>query len=266
MKTWMKLVIVSALGGAVCVGCGDDDVVVPDAGPTGVRDTIFYLDPDTSARLELPVPDINAGVESPLGFGTPADFACNDGAANVRPPETTADISVVMTVKDFESDAFVDNVVVQFYRDNEFPPPMDGTFSCSNPAFPCQMQTSDSMGVVPAFMDADASWYAYFIKGRMGPTAASTPVDTAQYNEAASATVTGNSVAKSTLTLIPTVIGFTRQVGSAVVAGTIYDCADEPVRGLLVRMFQEDADNTTATGDTLILDDGTRSGAGYRYF
>ncbi len=265
MKTWMKLAIVGALGGALLVGCGDDDVTPsPDAGPsvTGVRDTIFYLDPDTDARTELPTPDIMQAVGTTPGTGTAADRACT--ATSVRPSETGTDLGVVMTVKDFESKDPVDNVLVQFYRDNQLPVAVGGTFEC--PAATCQSATSGSDGLVSAFMDTDASWYAYFIKGRTGPTPASTPVDTAQYNEVAEATVNGNSVAQSTLNIIPTVLGLTRQAGTAIVAGTLYDCADEPVRGLVVRMFQEDADETTATGDTFIADDGGRTRPGYRYF
>jgi hypothetical protein len=273
MKTWMKLMIVGALSGAALVGCGDDDDTpppppAPDGGMmgTGVRSTIFYIDPDTGARTELATPDINADVASAPGSGTAADRSCSGAATNIRPVETTPDVAVAMTVKDFESDNPVDNVVVQFYRNNELPPPMGGTFSCTDSGFPCQMGTSDAAGVVPAVMDAGESWYAYFIKGRTGPTPASTPVDTAQYNEAAGASVTGNSVAQSTLNIIPTVLGLTRQSGTAIVAGTVYDCADEPVRGLVVRMFKEDGDNTTATGDTFIPDSGTRTGPGFRYF
>ena len=272
MKTWMKLVIVSALGGAVCVGCGDDDpMVVPDAGMVvpGARGTIFYIDPDTGARGDLPTPDINATVESAPGSGAAGDLTCTGEpgrAMNIRPPEAGTDIAVVMTVEDFESNNPVDNVRVRFYRGNELPPPVGGDFACDDAAYPCQEGMSDAMGVVPAFMDTDASWYSYFIKGRMGPTTASTPVDTAQYNETAEATVTGNSVAQSTLNIIPTVLGLTRQSGTAIVAGTVYDCTDTPVRGLVVRMFKEGADNTITSDDMLIADAGTRTGPGYRYF
>lgn len=265
MKTWMKLVVVGALGGGLLVGCGDDDVApTPDAGTVvGVRDTIFYIDPDTSMRTELPTPDINGAIGSVPGSGMAGDLTCQGVATNVRPTETGTDISVVMTVKDFESKDPVDNVRVQFYRDNALPEAVGGTFACDTG---CVFNTSGSDGVVPAFMDTDASWYAYFIKGRTGPTPASTPVDTAQYNEVAEATVNGNSVAQSTLNIIPTVLGLTRQSGTAIVAGTVYDCTDTPVRGLVIRMFQEDADNTTATSDTLIADAGRRTGPGYRYF
>lgn len=267
MKTWMKLVILSALGGATLVGCGDDDVTpMPDGGmvAVGVRSTVFYIDPDSMARAELPTPDIMAAVDTAPGTGTAAGLACSGAATNIRPPEAGTDISLVMTVKDFESKDPVNNVIVQFYRDNELPAPVGGTFDC--PAATCQMQTTDMMGVAPAFMDTDASWYAMFIKGRTGPTPASTPVDTAQYNEVAELAVTGNSVAQSTLNIIPTVLGLTRQSGTAIVAGTVYDCADEPVRGTVIRMFKEGADATTPDDDVLIADAGTRTGPGYRYF
>jgi len=259
MKTCMKLMIVSALGGALLVGCGGDDDVPIVVG--GVRDTIFSFDED-GAKVELPTPDINGMANMP-GTGVAGDFACFNGAANVRPPETAADIPVAMTVLDFETDLPVNNVVVQFYRDNVFPEPDATGFPC---LAGCQTGTSDATGLVPPFMDGGDSWYSYFIKGRSGPTPASTPVDSAQYNESASATITGNSVAASTLSIIPTVLGLTRVTGTALVAGTVYDCADEPVRGLVVRMFAEDADETTATDDTLIVDAGTRTGPGYRYF
>jgi len=268
MKTCMKLMIVGTLGGALLVGCGgDDDVVVPDGGTAlvGVRESIFYIDEDTSARAELPTPDINGEVSMP---GTPpngdgADRACALAATNIRPVETTPDIAVVMTVADFQTDAPVDNVRVQFYRDNLFPDPVGGTFLCEAG---CQMGTSGPDGTVSPFMDSSDSWYAYFIKGRMGPTSATTPVDTAQYNEAAGAAVTGNSVSASTLAVIPTVLGLMRQSGTALVAGTFYDCNDRPVRGLVVRLFAEGADNTVATDDTFIPEGTRRDQPGYRYF
>jgi len=235
-----------------------------DLGPpsVGVRGTVFYVDPDTEARAELPSPDTNTTVTSVPGSGTAADRACT--ASNVRPPETTAEIAVAMTVRDFESGNPVDDVMVQFYRDNELPIPVGGTFAC--PAGTCQLGTSNAVGVVPGVMDAVNSWYASFINGRIGPTPASTPVDTAEYNQPASATVVGTTVAQSTLSIIPTVLGLSRQSGTAIVTGTAYDCADEPVRGVLLRMFREDADINTATGDSLIADTGTRTGFGYRYF
>jgi len=253
MKTCMKLMIVSALGGALLVGCGEDAPILDFP----VRETIWYTD-DDNQRAELPTPDINGMANMP-GNGTAGGTACLTDPTNIRPPETTADISVAMTVLDFETDDPVGNVVVQFYRDNVFPEPGATGFSCEA-TDNCQMGTSDATGLVPPFMDAGDSWYSYFIRGRSGPTPASTPVDSAQYNESASATITGNSVAASTLSIIPTVLGLTRVTGTALVAGTVYDCADEPVRGLVIRMFSE------GPTETFIADAGTRTGPGYRYF
>jgi hypothetical protein len=272
MKTWTKLVIVGALGGGLLVGCGDDVVATPDAGPVTVRvqDTIFYIDPDTDARMELAAPDVGALVDSVPGSGTAPDLSCRGGATNVRPVETgtgTSDVTITMTVKDFQDKFVVPNAVVNFYRGNELPLAVGGVFACDDPAFPCQTGTTGADGVVTStFTDTDLSWYAYFIKGHTGPTPAATPADTAQYNESAEATIDGNSVSMATLGIIPTILGLTRQTGTAMIAGTFYDCTDTKVRGLVVRMFREDGDNNTSTGDTFIEDAGTRIGAGYRYF
>jgi hypothetical protein len=271
MKTWKILLLTSAVAGASLVGCGDDDgggtpppdgsTPLPDGG-TGMRlDPVFYkeggrrvlkyVDPDTEMLRDLP--QVAAGGAMPL------DTSCV--GTWTQPPEEGMEIDVRMTVQDFQDEFNVMNVNVFFYRGNELP--SDPT-TC--PSATCAMANTGTTGQV-TFRDFENSWYAYFIQGRMGPDARNTPVSSAQYNEDAQATVTGNSVSASTLDIIPTFLSLNRQRGTTVLAGTVYDCADRPVQNVIIRAF--DPGGMGPEGG-LIADGnvttGRRSATAYKYF
>mgnify|MGYP002831985171 CR=1 FL=1 len=76
--------------------------------------------------------------------------------------------------------------------------------------------------------------------------------------EADGGSAEGNSVSQATLDLIPTVLGFSQVPGTAVVAGTVFDCAGDPVYGAEVRLYREDG--------SPILEGTANADPHYRYF
>jgi len=206
---------------AVLVGCGDDAGPV-DSGMQGPDDDLPALQfgPDIS---------LDDAQLIDLATAMAADFSC---LGTLTQPAPGAVISFNMTVKDFQEDNPVPDVCIKFYADDVVP----ATDTCN----PASDLVTDVDGVVTV-MDAARSWYAYRIFPQMGPTPATTIVGSVQYNEAspsdASGQVDGNSVSQATINLIPTVLGFRREAGTAVVAGTINDCGDEPVYGARVQLY-----------------------------
>ena len=105
------------------------------------------------------------------------------------------------------------------------------------------------------------AWYAYRVFAREGAAAAQTIVGSLQVNELApesGGTAVGTSVNQGTLDLIPTIYGFRRAAGKAIVAGIVYDCAQETVYGATVRIATEDG--------TYIAEGELSSEPHYRYF
>lgn len=261
-----NLVFLAALGMVACGGpammgtdAGPDSGTPVDSGPgdagssaVDVRTTIHYIDPDTGMEMMLPAP---AAFMDSSGTFVPAtmDTSCVN-MPNV-PPETTASIAITATAKDFQTSDPVPMVVANFYPDNVIP----FDHSCAGM---CITGTTDAAGHI-SVMDHDMSWYGYYMGGRSGPDMAHTPVPTAEFNEPARATINLNSVSAQTLAVIPTVLGLNRVAGTAIVAGTVYDCMDNPVEGLVIRIFRPDG--------TLVVEppDGTTGSArmpAYRYF
>jgi hypothetical protein len=241
-----------------------DDAGDHDSGgrPPGVRGSVYYLDPVTGEPRSLPTPDVGATADSAAGSGAMADGSCF--GANVRPSETAPDVAVTLSVSDFQERRTIAGLPVQLFRSNELPAPVVGGFPC--PSALCQAATTDADGTASPFADADGSWYASFIPAQMGATPSTTVVDTAEFNARAGTPATTWAMSQATLSILPVVWGLTRQANTGFVLGVLQDCAGQPMRGLVVRMFEEDADPTTASGDTLIEDRAIRTEPGYRYF
>jgi len=242
------------------VGCGDDDGPGTDAGIIGM-DVGPGADGGPPAE-ELPPAQVGADILGSCSGGAtecqlidpataaPADFSC---LGTVTEPAAGASIAFKLEIQDFQEDNPVPDVCVKFYADNVVPP----TDTCD----PSTDLVSDVSGQVDVMDEAD-SWYAYRIFPQTGPTPATTVVGSVQYNEpspsAAGTVASGNSVSQATINLIPTVLGFRREAGTGVLAGTITDCGDDNVYGTRIRMY--DSDGTR-------IEEGTSgSEPHYRYF
>lgn len=235
--------------GAALAGCGGTDAATNDAG-TSDGSVV-----DMGSEL-LPVP---VAYESVGGTptATTLDFGCR--GTSTRPVETGAATMFDIRAEDFQNHTPVPDVAINFYPDNLIPNDRSCTGTCLT-----SMTNSDGHVTVTDALD---SWYAYYIAPRdctvsgACPTPAATPVPTVQYNEvtpAAGMTATGNSVSQATLGLIPTVLGLSRQNGTAIVAGALYDCADHVLQNLVIRMYNPDG--------TFIEDLGGRTQPAYKYF
>jgi len=223
---WIVVVVVAGViaGG---VGCGDDDVMPPpgDAGMMG-----------TDAGTVM-LPSVKRGPTE--AAGCPAGAACTAAVYTSRgtntQPAAGAMIDYTFTVKDFQTDDTVAGVMVQLFTNNV----VEDTCVAPN----CLLGMSDAMGQFPAMGPANA-WYAYRMLPKMGPTAAATVVGSVQYNEpapmASGANVDGNSVSRATLNLIPTVLGFRQQMGTAIVAGAVRDSENQEVFGAIIRAYGSD--------------------------
>ena len=209
--------------GVALTGCGDDD------GGGGGGDAGGGETEDT----DLPAAQVDGEVSSsdPQGImgGSPADFSCMGSRTE---PEGGDEISFTLTVEDFQEGNPVPDACIEFYPTNVID--TDNT---------CDGMTTDDSGNVTV-MDAANSWYAYRIFPSDGPTPATTIVGSVQYNEQApdaeGGSPTGNSVSQATINLIPTVLGFRRSAGTAVLAGTINDCNDDVVYGTRIRAYTAD--------------------------
>lgn len=234
---WFLVVVAGVILGSV--GCGDDDGVTPgDAGMAGV---------DSGPPVMLPSVKRNG---SP---GMPAEAAVYTSRGTNTQPAAGAMIDYTFTVKDFQTDDTVAGVMVQLFTNN------DVLDTCAAPD--CQLGVSDAMGQFTAHGPANA-WYAYRMLPKMGPTAAATVVGSVQYNEPAPAatggSVEGNSVSRATLNLIPTVLGFRQQAGTAIIAGAVRDSDNTEVYGAIIKAYGSDG--------MLIMEGDAMASPHIRYF
>jgi hypothetical protein len=234
---WMSFAVVAAL--ALGVGCGDDD---------GDTDTMTMEDMGETNPFQPPgLPPASLG-EGGVGGTTadttsPADFSCLDtGTA----PTGGDDKEFTLEIREFQSGDALEGLDVCFFPDNTV-----SLDSCTG-----QMVTTDGSGNV-SVTGPEGGWYAY----RVFPAEVSgTSIqDSIQVNEVVPTgdTAEGNSVSDGTLGLIPIVLGLTRVDGTALVAGTVQDCAGDPIYGAVVRMYD---------GSTLLEETEMTSTPKYRYF
>ncbi len=246
-----KLVGMGILAGALgLAGCGDDDggSDAGGGGTDGGGTDAGPMDPD------LPLAQVGDDIspDDPQAIdpatAMPADFSCVGSVT--APADDGAEISFTLTMEDFQEGNPVPDVCVEFYPDNTLD--TDDT---------CDGMTTDEEGNITV-MDNAGSWYAYRVFPHTGPTPATTVVGSVQYNEASpdsdGGDATGNSVSQATINLIPTVLGFRRAEGTAVLAGTLSDCNDDPVYGTIIRVYSPDG--------TLIAEGRRQSEPHFRYF
>ncbi len=244
-KNWMSFAVVAAL--ALGVGCGDDD------GDT--TDTMTGMDmggdtPDIRPEGLPPASLGSGGVGSPTAETTsPADFASCLGTGTA--PTGGAEVTFSLQIREFQSDMAFEGLDVCFFPDNNV-----SLSGCTGG----QMVTTDGSGNV-SVSAPEGGWYAYRVfPAEMGSSSMNIQ-DSIQINEvtpAAGEAADANSVSEGTLGLIPAVLGFTAVDDTALIAGTIQDCAGEPVYGGVVRMYDE--------AGNMFVEEGARTAPKYRYF
>ena len=203
---------------------------------------------DTDGGTMLPeLPTVTTGTLANPSEA-PADYSCMASA-----PMGGDLLPFTFRLLDFADDYEVRSARVQFFPDNVI---LD---ECTPPA--CQELMTDAMGQGMVMAHA-GGFYAYRVFARMGSGASPAVVGSVQVNEVApmemGGTIEGNSVSQTTINLIPAVLSFRREPGTAVLAGQFFDCAGDEVRGIVIRVF--DADGTEMPEGELNTDPH------YRYF
>ncbi|MCB9598891.1 MAG: hypothetical protein H6721_20970 [Sandaracinus sp.] len=258
-----KRIFLGALLALAVGACGDDDGTTPGVDAGGVDGGGEEVDsgtPDVDAGPMLDQPSLQLGdgadPTDPTGVGIdpasaePADYACF--GMRTEPTSDGAPTEFTLQVREFRTDEVIEGLCVRFYDDNA---PVVGD-TCD----PESDLVTDVMGNVTVTAPA-GGWYAYRVFPKMGPSPALTIDGSVQINEAAptsSSSVEGNSISAATLNLIPTVLGFRRAAGTAIVAGTVFDCNEDPVYGATIRVYREDG--------TLIAEGSANNDPHYRYF
>ncbi len=247
----LGLILSVAMLGAF--GCGDDDAGGVDAGPgtdTGGTDAGGGMDPlPTLVNGDGPDPASETGIEpDPAGVEAP-ELSCF-GMRTI--PAGGDAVTFQIEIKEFRTDDTLEGLCVKFYDDN-----------MPNPADTCDPDTdltTDADGRVEV-TSAAGGFYAYRVFPKDHPSPSFQIAGSIQINEAApdaTRIVEGNSVSQATLDLIPTVLGFMQVPGTALVAGTAWDCEEDPLYGGVVRIYREDG---------TLISEGTRSAdPHYRYF
>lgn len=236
--TWSCLL---ALG----LGCGDDDDTTPgtDGGP--VMDAAMV----DSGPMTPELPLLQRG---PIGAEPDAAAAYSCHGERMSPPTDGEAINFNLRVEEFRTDQTFPELCVKFYADNM--PVVGDECDASD-------LSTDSEGRVTVNAPA-GGWYAYRVYPKSGPTASRTIDGSVQVNETAPTTagetLRARSISAATLDLIPTVLGISRVPGTAIVAGTVFDCDDEPVYGAITRVYRDDG--------TFVAEGARNDDPHYRFF
>ncbi|MEM9067648.1 MAG: hypothetical protein AAGE52_04055 [Myxococcota bacterium] len=240
-----RITWILALGAIAGVACGDDDggggvdsggVDAADRDTGGGTDA---GDEDSGTALQLPVvmigdgpdPTDETGIALDPASAAPANLAC---FAMGMAPVGGDDVTFQLRIQEFRTDDTLEGLCVKFYDDNA---PIPGD-TCD----PDSDLVTDSDGLVDV-TGPSGGWYSYRVFPKDGPSPSLQIAGSVQINEPAPSEnrqVEGNSVSQATLDLIPTVLGFRQVPGTALVAGTAFDCDEEPLYGTIVRIFRED--------------------------
>lgn len=224
---------------ALAIGCGGSPSS-PDSGTiTG----------DGGTSFPPGIPTLTTGTMA-MPAAAPADYACRGTSTE---PTAGEDIDITMNLLFFGDATPARNVHAWFFPDNVVRDTCD-------PAVCQDITSSMDTGIAPVSARANG-WYAYRVFARPGATPGATVVDSVQYNEpapaAAGGSIDGNAVSLQTVNLIPAVLGFPRQPGTSLMAGTVIDCEGDLVVGALIRVF---------SGDTEIAEGPANPDPHYRYF
>lgn len=190
----------------ILAGCGDDDGGGTDAGMVGS---------DAGAMPAL------TGNWECLGTRTA--------------PTPGSEVSFGAHVYDFQGgeSSNVANIGMQVFPDNAITADCTGT---------CQDFTTDATGNVTGIMAPEGGWFAYRVEAGTG-SGGTTPVLTVGYNRvapAASGTVQLPSVSSMTIGFIPSLYRRMRLTGTAIISGSLTDCAGDEVSNAVLRVFRGD--------------------------
>ncbi len=229
-----------AMMATLAFACGDDKTNDPN-----------NPDPNDPDMRMITLPTTSVGsLENPVEKD--ADFSCLNMVT--QPTRTASVVDFEFLIQDFQEDTATPGVDVWVWQDNVVDP--DG---CDAPN--CTMGTTDGDGKVTVKGNPGA-WFSYRVFGKDGPTKAQTVKGSVQYNErapeTAGGTVEGISVSLKTLDLIPAVLGFDREPGTAILAGRLFDCGDDDIRGAIAKLY--DSNGTEITEGT------TQAEPHFRYF
>lgn len=221
------------------VACGGDDPNDPN-----------NPDPNDPNNRMVTLPRTSIGsIDNPVERDS--DFACLNMVT--APTRTASVVDFDLKILDFQEDDPTPGVEVWMYRDNV----VDAS-ACDDPN--CVKGTTGMDGKV-AVSGNPGAWFAYRVFGKEGPTKGLTVKGSAQYNEkapAAGGTADGISVSLKTLDLIPAVLGFDREPGTAIVAGRLFDCNDDDIYGAIAKIYD--------SSGALIVEGTTQAEPHYRYF
>jgi hypothetical protein len=211
------------LAALVLAACGNNNMGT-DSGP-----------PDTGA-IEMdsgpPAPRAAAatavGADSMIGTSDDvlADFSCMGTA---MAPTGGADATFTANIADFMTGAAVDMIDVDIFPDNVVTDGCSGT---------CVRMTSDAMGNLPGTAPA-GGWMAYRVAA--GGMAPGDPVLTIGYNRVVpmmGGMIELPAVSNATIGAIPAIYRRTRLPGTAIVSGSITDCAGDEVANARLRVFR----------------------------
>ncbi|AKF05451.1 hypothetical protein [Sandaracinus amylolyticus] len=148
-------------------------------------------------------------------------------------------------VYDFQSgmSSNVGGVAVDYFPDNVVAEGCSGT---------CVRTTPGADGNVAGLMGMENAWFAYRVAAGTG-SGGTTPVLTVGYNRAVPAnggTTQLPSVSSMTIGFIPTLYMRSRLPGTAIVSGTLTDCAGAPAANAQVRIFRGGTELVTGPGST----------------
>ena len=225
MKTRIESLSIALLIMAACGDSTDSDGTNPGEN--------MNMNMNQAKRLPIAT---TGSIQSP--DDADADFSCL--GMNPVPSSTAAASDFALEVKDFENDFHTEGLRVQVFSNNKID--LD---NCAAPNCVEGMTNANGIVEMSSARGVPGTWYAYRVFAKMGTTRDNTAVDSVQFNEkvpAAGESVDGISVSIRTLDLIPTVLGFNREPGTAILAGRISDCNGTDVYGTSVKMF--DADGT----------------------
>lgn len=193
-------------GGVSLVGCGDDGMMTgDDAGTTPT--------------------DSGSGMEIPVAVG---DFTC---VGTRTAPAGGADATFGAHVYDFQNgeSSNVADIGVQIFPDNTV------TADCTGS---CQDLMTDSSGNISGVTAPAGGWFAYRVEAGTG-SGGTTPVLTIGYNRVAPAsggTIQLPSVSSMTIGFIPSLYRRMRLPGTAIVSGSVTDCAGDEVENAVLRI------------------------------
>ncbi|MDQ3032217.1 MAG: hypothetical protein M3Y87_07365 [Myxococcota bacterium] len=187
-------------------------------------------DPPATTDSGTETPDAG-GLEIPVA---PGDFSC---VGSAMAPVGGADAAFMAHVYDFQGGAStnVANIGVQIFPSNTVSADCTGA---------CQDLMTDATGNIAGVTAPQGGWFAYRVEA--GATGGGTsPVLTVGYNRVApgpGGMIDLPSVSSMTIGFIPSLYRRMRLPGTAIVSGSVVDCAGDEVQNAVLRVYRGDSE------------------------